>query len=113
MTDLTALTRRHFLSHAGVGLGGIALLSMLLEDAARGAPAAPADPLAPKRPHFAATAKRVIFLGQLGAPSQLDLFDHKPELRKRDGHAVPASLVAGQEFVFIGNGRTQFLASPW
>jgi hypothetical protein len=111
MNDLTDLTRRHFLGRAGVGLGGVALLSMLLEDAARGEPAA--DPLAPKKPHFPAKAKRVIFLGQVGAPSQLDLFDYKPQLQKRDGQPVPASLVQGQEFVFIGNGRTQFLASPW
>ncbi len=103
----TPLTRRHFLGTAGTGLGGIALLSLLLEDAAR------ADPLAPRKPHFAPKAKRVIYLGQIGAPSQFDLWDHKPELVKRDGQPVPGSLVRGQEFVFIGNGKTQFLASPW
>jgi Protein of unknown function (DUF1501) len=108
---LTALTRRHFLGRAGAGLGGIALLSLLLEDAARSAPAS--DPLAPKKPHFAPKAKRVIYLSMFGAPSQLDLFDHKPELIKRDGQPVPESLVKGQEFVFIGNGKTQLLASPW
>ena len=68
----------------------LALLSMLLEEAARGATAG--DPLAPKEPHFAAKAKRVIYLGQIGAPSQFDLWDHKPELIKRDGQPVPDSL---------------------
>jgi hypothetical protein len=112
--DLRAhLTRRHFLGRAGAGLGGIALLSLLLEDAARGERKTPAGPLVPKRPHFAAKARRVIYLGMLGAPSQLDLFDHKPELSKRDGQPVPEALVTGQEFVFIGNGKTQLLASPW
>lgn len=106
------VSRRHFLGRSGAGLGAIALLSLLADDA----PAADeprTDPFAPKPPHFPAKAKSVIYLGQIGAPSQLDLFDHKPELIKQDGKPVPESLVRGMKFVFIGAGKTQLLASPW
>src|SRR6185503_990513 len=69
--------------------------------------AAPAaDPLAPKKPHFAPKAKRVIYLHMIGAPSHLDLFDHKPELNKRDGQECPAELLAGRRFAFIGGKMT-------
>ena len=50
------------------------------------------NPLAPKPPHFAARAKRVIFLFMSGGPSQMDLFDHKPELEKGNGQALPYRL---------------------
>jgi hypothetical protein len=106
------LTRRHFLTRAA-GLGPIALLSLLADETAASAPSIHANPLAPKHPHFPAKAKSVIYLGQIGAPSQLDLFDYKPELVKNDGKPVPDSLVQGQKFVFIGGGKTQLLASPW
>src|SRR5262249_62348728 len=79
---------------------------------ARGA-GVPDDPVAPNQPHFPARAKAVISLGQIGAPSQLDLFDYKPELIRLDGKPVPASVVKDQSFVFIGEGKTQILASPW
>ncbi len=103
--------RREFLARTGWGLGGIALASLLAE---QGYGAAETDdPIAPRRPHFPARAKAVIFLGQIGAPSQLDLFDHKPELIRMDGKPVPDSVVKDQSFVFIGQGKTQFLASPW
>src|SRR5262245_7298559 len=106
---LLRFTRRQFLGRAGAGLGGIALLSLLAEDAA----AAPADPFFPKPPHFPAKARSVIFLGQIGAPSQFDLFDHKPELTRHDGKPVPESVLRGEKFVFIADGKTQVLASPW
>ena len=53
-------------------------------------------------PHFAPKAKRVIYLHMIGAPSQLDLFDDKPELVKRDGEDCPEELLAGKRFAFIG-----------
>src|SRR5437667_878368 len=58
-------------------------------------------PLVPKQPPFPARAKRVIYLFQAGAPSQLDLFDYKPALVKYDGKPVPAEVVKGQEYAFI------------
>src|SRR5438132_5703293 len=96
------ITRRWFFRQCGVGLGSIALASLLKEDA-RGAIAAqkPSNPLAPKEPHFTPKAKRVIYLFMGGAPSQLDLFDHKPTLSKYDGKPVPQEVVMGQKYAFI------------
>ena len=88
------VTRRHFLRTAGAGLGAMALATM-------GAPAVMADPLAPKRPHFAPTAKRVIFLHMAGGPSSLELFDYKPDLARLDGELCPDSLLEGKRFAFI------------
>src|SRR5215470_4242878 len=119
-TDRPAIyCRRAFLARTGWGLGSIALASLLAENGDAAAPGTQApgstrdDPLAPKQPHFPAKAKAVIYLGQIGAPSQLDLFDYKPELMRLDGKPVPASIVKDQSFVFIGEGKTQILASPW
>jgi hypothetical protein len=81
-----------------VGLGGIALASLL------GTPriqAASARPTAPKLPHFAPKAKRVIFIFMAGAPSHLDLFDYKPELAKRDGQLPPKDLLKDYRAAFI------------
>ncbi len=83
--DPLALTRRHFLSGATAGLGGLAL-SRLEGQAAAGA----------RAPHFAPAAKRIIYLFQSGAPSQLDLFDYKPLLNDRNGEELPDSIRRGQ-----------------
>ena len=81
------LTRRWFFRDCGVGLASIALGSMLKDYAAPAAHGASLgmSPMGPKQPHFAAKAKRVIYLFQAGAPSHLELFDHKPELAKWNG----------------------------
>ncbi len=95
----TFLQRRWFLRECGLGLAGIAASSLL---AAEGdAPPAPAKPLAPRPSHFPAKAKRVVYMFQAGAPSQLELFDHKPELAKRDGQLPPAELLKGYRAAFI------------
>ncbi len=60
-----------------------------------------ANPLMPRPSHFAPKAKRVIFLHMAGAPSQLELFDYKPELQKLNGQACPQSLLEGKRFAFI------------
>src|SRR6266511_1016328 len=93
------LSRRWFLHDCGVGLAGIAA-SALLAKATRAAPAA-GNPLAPRPPHFPARARRVIYLFQAGAPSHLELFDHKPELTKRNGQLPPAELLKGYRAAFI------------
>ena len=98
--DLRAVTRRHFYRECGVGLGKIALASLLAGRVARGADVA-SDPLAPRPPHFAPKAKRVIYMFMAGAPSQLDLFDHKPDLVKFDGKPVPAEVVKDERYAFI------------
>jgi hypothetical protein len=94
------LSRRWFLRDCGVGLASIAAGALLADDAAGAAPAA-GNPLAPRLPHFPARAKRVIYLFQAGAPSQLELFDHKPELTKRNGQLPPAELLKGYRAAFI------------
>src|SRR3954454_1621970 len=89
--SLCAGTRREFLWQTGAGFAGLALTALLDRDGffARAAePAGLPNPLAPKKPHFAARAKRVIFLFMYGGPSQVDTFDYKPELQKRDGQTV-------------------------
>lgn len=101
------ISRRWFLEQCGVGVGSMAL-GTLLNASATAAPAA-TDPLAPKQPHHTARAKHVIFLFQAGAPSHLDLFDYKPELAKRDGKLPPPELLDGYRAAFI-NPNSTFLA---
>ena len=94
------LTRRHLFQRTGLNLGRIALGSLLL-GSTPSLRAADNGLLAPKQPHFAPKAKRVIHLFMAGAPSHLDLFDHKPELAKLEGKPLPASVIGGQRFAFI------------
>jgi hypothetical protein len=96
-SPLQQTTRRHFFRECGVGVGKIALASMLCNRAA----AAPANPLAPRPSHFEAKAKHVIYLFMAGAPSQLDLYDHKPVLTKFDGQPIPPEVVKDQRYAFI------------
>src|SRR6516164_7728368 len=91
------LNRRTFLRRSGFSLGALAFGALLDRDLARAAPAGPADPAGsvgglPGLPHFRARAKRVIFLFQSGAPSQMDLFDYKPALKERRGIELPSSV---------------------
>src|SRR5688572_29224480 len=105
---LHGVTRRHFLRQCHVGLGGIALSTLLGDSARAGSSATPAgiannstrkiNPLAAKAPHFTAKAKQVIFLHMAGAPSQLELFDYKPELSKRNGQLCPEEYFKGERF---------------
>ena len=97
------ITRRWFLRECGVGLGALTLASLLKGNDifAASAKQSAANPFAPRAPHFAPKAKRVIYLFQAGAPSQLDLFDYKPTLVKYDGKTVPPELVKDQRYAFI------------
>ena len=97
-------TRRHFLKESAMGLGGLALGTLLGCHGRRDASKIvfdPAHPLEPKLPPFAGKARNVIYLHMAGAPSQLELFDYKPELMKMDGQDCPPSLLAGKRFAFI------------
>ena len=87
--DPRLVSRRWFFQECGVGLGAIAL-GHLLRHTGHAATAGPAtaNPLAPKQPHHAAKARRVIFLFMAGAPSHLELFDHKPDLAKLEASAT-------------------------
>jgi len=87
-------TRRHFFKDCGIGLGKIALASMLAKESfgAMGNPGFM---------RFPVKAKRVIFLFMAGAPSQLELFDHKPKLKEIEGKPIPPSVIKGQRYAFI------------
>src|SRR6059058_387601 len=96
------VTRRWFFRQCGVGLGGIALASLLDAGEALGANIPKAgNPLAPHPPHFKPKAKNVIYLFMAGAPSQLELFDYKPTLAKYNGKPLPPEIVMGQKYAFI------------
>ncbi len=94
------LSRRWFLQDCGVGIAGLALSSLVARDA-QAKPKGPANPLAVRPPHFTPKAKRVIYMFMAGAPSHLELFDHKPELQKRDGQLPPADLLKDYRAAFI------------
>jgi hypothetical protein len=102
MNGLLHATRRHFFSECGLGVGKMALAGLLARDAiAAEGPRAVTGPLAPKPPHFPATAKAVIQLFMAGAPSQLELFDHKPKLAEIEGKPIPPEVIGGQRYAFI------------
>ena len=106
--QVEALNRRAFLSRTGIGLGALALDSLgmfdqsVLASAARGAFKRAVSP----------KAKSVIFLHMVGAPSQLDLFEDKPELRRFDRKLAPKSFVEGKRFAFL-RGHPKLLGSPY
>src|SRR6476620_7138297 len=105
---LRSQTRRHFFGQCGVGVGAIALNALLQQDgiAARPVKLDPANPLAPRQPHFAPKVKNVIYLFMAGAPSQLELFDDKPKLRELHGKPPPQSLLEGKRFAFLKGNET-------
>src|SRR5918911_2525431 len=92
-------SRRTFFRTCGLGLETMALAHLAARDG-RSAPVR-TDPLAPKAPHFAPKAKNVIFMFMEGAPSQVDLFDPKPELTKWNGKPLPESLTKNLQLAFI------------
>jgi hypothetical protein len=102
------LSRRWFIEQCGVGMGALAL-NHLLAGAGYAAPRSTqqaANPLAPKQPHFAPKAKNVIFLFMAGAPSHLEMFDHKPQLAKFSGTLPPPELLKGYRAAFINPNST-------
>src|SRR3984957_9960035 len=113
---LQAQTRRHFLRSFTAGVGTMFLGTLASQFSLPTAKATergvdgnlrldftrdPSSPLSVLPPEFAARAKRIIYLHMAGAPSQLELFDHKPELTRLDGQDCPASFLAGKRFAFI------------
>jgi hypothetical protein len=104
-----AQSRRDFLFRSGVGLGAIALQSLLAKQSVAAALAQPASPLAGRKPHFRPRAKNVIFLFMEGGPSHLDLFDPKPLLNKLAGQTLPESF--GSVLTSMGESKSPLLAS--
>src|SRR6266853_1068052 len=127
MALLQAQTRRHFLRSLGSGLGTL-FVGTSMASVARHAGAAneaghreassldftrdATSPIAALPPQFAAKVRRVIYLHMAGAPSQLELFEHKPDLKRLDGQDCPASFLAGKRFAFI-SGVPKLLASQY
>ena len=110
------MDRRRFLGQAGLGIGMAALGELLQRDLFAQSlssnpesriPSPGIDGL-PGLPHFAPKAKRVIYLFQSGAPSQLDLFDYKPQLAKVQGTDLPESIRNGQRLTAMTAAQTSF-----
>ena len=104
--EIEAQTRRHFLKSASMGLGGLAFSSLLdgcgnSHSVRKGITDIAGNPLAPKSPQYPGKVKNIIYLHMAGAPSQLELFDYKPELAKLDGKECPPSFLEGKRFAFI------------
>ena len=97
------LARRHFFHDCGIGVGKIALAGLLAESlpAAAAAIDPRRSPLAAKPAHYPGKAKAVIQLFMAGAPSQLDMFDHKPKLAQIEGKPIPPEVIGGQRYAFI------------
>jgi len=95
-------TRRHFLESCPLGLASIWLRTLHAEE----------NPLTPKKPHHEPKAKSVIYLHMAGSPSQLELFDYKPELVKYDGKDCPQHLLEGKRFAFI-KGVPKMMGTPY
>ena len=99
------VNRRHFLSRLSLGIGSVALGSLLIPDLFRNRED---DALPAGIAHFAPKAKRVIYLFQSGAPSQLDLFDYKPLLNKMQGEDLPESIRMGQRLTGMTANQKKF-----
>ncbi len=95
-------TRRHFFGNCALGLGSLGLASLLSDGPLRAADPPRGDgPLMPRQPHFAPKATSVIFLFMAGGPSQLEMFDYKPELQARNGQPIPDSFIKNKRFAFM------------
>lgn len=109
MNDLLFQTRRHFFESCGIGVGSMALSFLMAAPAPNGG-----NPLQPKKTHLAPKAKNVIFLFMAGGPSQLDMFEHKPELTRLNGQPIPESYTAGKRFAFMDSShRNNLLATKY
>ncbi|TAH27309.1 MAG: DUF1501 domain-containing protein [Cytophagales bacterium] len=111
--QLKQITRRHFLQNLSTGIGGIAAASILggcstFFDKKGNPTQISNNPMEPSVSHFRAKAKKIIYMHMAGAPSQIELFDYKPELYKLNGKECPPSLLEGKKFAFI-NGKPNML----
>src|SRR5947207_957391 len=94
VNPLLLRTRRHFFHDCALGVGAMGLTSLLNQDAA-------AKPASGPQPHFKPRAKSVIYLFMAGGPSQLELFDYKPQLQKLHNQPIPGSYLQGKRFAFM------------
>ena len=103
------ISRRSLLRQSGCGLGLLGLASLLADDSLVKADSKPLSPLAPKEPHFAPKAKRVIFLFMHGGPSHIDTFDPKPRLILDHGKPLPLKRSLTFDATQVGG----LMKSPW
>jgi hypothetical protein len=115
--EILELTRRDFLVSTARGVGGLALASLFGGDGllASEAKKNPTDfnPFAPRPPHFAAKAKRCIFIYMEGGVSQLDLFDPKPKLNELNGQKLPDSMTKNVRFAFLDKNSATLMGTPY
>ncbi len=109
MNSTTLLDRRGFLARMGAGLGSVALCDLLGGAGLLAGEAEVVSPLAPRAPHFAAKAKRVVQIFCTGAVSHVDTFDYKPELIKRNGQPMPGA----EKLITFQGENGSLVRSPW
>ena len=106
-------TRRAFFKTTGLAAGRIALASLMFPDLLRAGTQTPsAHPGLPGLPHFAPKARHLIYLFMNGAPSQIDLWDHKPRLAERFDTDLPDSVRNGQRLTTMSSGQKRFPIAP-
>ncbi len=110
------LTRRRFFGLSGAGIGAAALATLINDDLVAGSPGKAGDQSSrgglPGLPHFAPRAKRVIYLFQSGAPSQMELFDYKPRIEDLQGTELPSSIRMGQRLTAMTAAQQSFPVVP-
>lgn len=110
--------RREFFTTSASGLGGVALGAALADDGllsaatVAGAHPVTSNPLAPRTSHRANRAKACIFIFMAGGPSQLDLFEHKPQLNEHHGQTLPKEMLKDLRFAFLKPDTATLLGSP-
>ncbi|MCA9135492.1 MAG: DUF1501 domain-containing protein [Planctomycetales bacterium] len=110
--NLRETTRRHFFSNCTMGVGSMALASLMAQEGISTPTSQSSNPLLPKPTHFPPRAKNVIFLFMAGGPTQLETFEYKPELTKRNGEPIPESFIKGKRFAFMNSShRSNLLGS--
>lgn len=108
----TQLARRQFLYSSACSVGSLALATLLKKDGLAASDQPTANPLAPRAPHFAPRAKNCIFIFLAGGPSQIDMYDPKPELNRLHGRPLPQELVEKVRFAFIQKETATLIGSP-
>ena len=105
------INRRQFFGHSGLRVGGVALAGLLARDASAKAGGS-VHPGLPEFPHLPQKAKRLIYLHMNGAPSQLDLWDYKPQLKEHFDKDLPDSIRNGQRITTMTSGQARFPVAP-
>lgn len=108
--DLVNMSRRYLFRQCGIGVGAMALGTLLGKDGLASEQAKNA--MSPKQPHFPAKAKSIIFLFMAGGPSQLELFDYKPKLYELNDQPIPQSYIEGKRFAFMDSSHRINLLAP-